>query len=65
MDTRSFYLNAECMAIIDDDTFAQTICDTIEEDLNDANRVTQDDIEQFSLPQRMLHGIARSLRPIL
>ena len=64
-NVRSFYLNAECMGLFDSESFTTEMRGVFENDLADCERVTQEYIDSWSLPNRMLQWASRALRPIL
>jgi cardiolipin synthase len=65
MDVRSFRLNFEVNAAIYGPAFANELAEVFERDLQQARRVTMDDVENKRITSRMAESLARVLSPVL
>jgi cardiolipin synthase len=62
VDVRSFALNFELSALIEDEPFAGELGRQFEEDMQSSREYTR---SSESFPQRVLHGVARLFAPLL
>jgi cardiolipin synthase len=61
-DTRSFALNYEEALVVYDRTLTSTLNRSFADDLSRAREITLDEVERWSLPERVLNRLARLLR---
>lgn len=65
MDTRSFYINFEIMALIQDDALCDRLYRAFDDDLEFCNRLTYRDWLKRGVVTRMIDSICRLIAPIL
>ncbi len=65
IDMRSFYLNFEVGALIDDPVVAATLHDCFSEQVQGSREITLETVSAWSVPKRLLHGTARLFSPLL